>query len=237
MYRLVNVSDHVDNSAGISSNSIGPPRKRIALVQRSTGSATHVPVSGISTTVSGRGQLGDDIILDDGIQERTIVIDQQGKLICVENSLYFIKYSLVPASESPLLSESPGLGSMMISGHQAVVPPRHHSQVQQRVSHQQQHIQHQPSRVPAPPSVHHSPAPGYLHQSQYDADLQFQQLISSHLSRLNEDDKALTKLNIQRILLDARFGAGTCSRMIQEEEMSEAAANSVVAHEMVSNSR
>lgn len=45
------------------------------------------------------------------------------------------------------------------------------------------------TRVVASPQ-HHSPSlgPGYLQQSQYDADLQFQQFISQNLSLLNDDE-------------------------------------------------
>ncbi|PIO67907.1 hypothetical protein TELCIR_10324 [Teladorsagia circumcincta] len=73
--------------------------------------------------------------------------------------------------------------------------------------------------VPSSPQ-HHSPSlgAGYI-QSQYDADLQFQQFISSNLSVLNDDEKAIAKMHIQKILMDARFGQGTCLRIMQEEEM------------------
>ena len=109
------------------------------------------------------------------------------------------------------------------------------------------------------PSVGAGTSANVGYQSQYDADLAFQQLISSHLSRLADDEvrfinvtlkkrflttyfknpnnyffffqkiisflnffilisilqKAVMKMNIQRILLDARFGPGTCIRIIQ----------------------
>lgn len=35
-------------------------------------------------------------------------------------------------------------------------------------------------------------------------------------------------MNIQRILMDARFGLGACARMIHDEELNEAAAAAVV---------
>lgn len=44
-------------------------------------------------------------------------------------------------------------------------------------------------------------------------------------------------MNIQRILMDARFGLGACARMIHDEELNEAAAAAVVStasHDVVS---
>ncbi|CAJ0599186.1 unnamed protein product [Cylicocyclus nassatus] len=189
MYRLVSVAD-------VDSN--GPPRKRMAVLAKSSvGNPQHGSLAGDSSGGAGtRGQLGDDIIIDDGIDERTVVIEQHD-------------------SDSPLLGDSP-LSTMMVSGHQAV--PR---------GSQSRHIalsmgdQLRPqTRVVASPQ-HHSPSlgPGYMQQSQYDADLQFQQFISQNLSLLNDDEKAIAKMHIQKILMDARFGQGTCLRIMQEEEM------------------
>uniref|UniRef100_A0A183EKT8 BESS domain-containing protein n=1 Tax=Gongylonema pulchrum TaxID=637853 RepID=A0A183EKT8_9BILA len=62
---------------------------------------------------------------------------------------------------------------------------------------------------------------------EHDADLAFANSIANHLSRLNEDEKAVAKMNIQRILMDARFGIGACARMIQEHALTEAAAVAV----------
>ncbi|VDO80013.1 unnamed protein product [Haemonchus placei] len=76
MYRLVNVSD-------LDSGVHPPPRKRIAVMQKQPGQNTAVAGESSSlgstrtSSVTGpRGQLGDDIIIDDGIEERTVVIEQ-----------------------------------------------------------------------------------------------------------------------------------------------------------------
>lgn len=45
--------------------------------------------------------------------------------------------------------------------------------------------------------------------------------------------KALMKFNMQKIILDARFGAGTARNMIKEDEMLEAAAQGHVVDEPV----
>ncbi|CAL2036258.1 unnamed protein product [Caenorhabditis brenneri] len=52
---------------------------------------------------------------------------------------------------------------------------------------------------------------------QYDEDLAFQQHINSVLNRLQDDDKALLKFNMQRIILDARFGEGTAKQVCHGE--------------------
>ncbi|EYC32377.1 hypothetical protein Y032_0003g1539 [Ancylostoma ceylanicum] len=211
MYRLVSVAD-MDSSGH-------PPRKRMAVMSKSAvsnpqhsasmasdGSSLDLN-SGSNSAAGSRGQLGDDIIIDDGIDERTIVIEQHD-------------------SDSPLLGDSP-LSTMMVSGHQAV--PRGSQSRHMQLSMGDQ-LRSQ-TRVVASPQ-HHSPSlgPGYLQQSQYDADLQFQQFISQNLSLLNDDEvsdssafklkqKAIAKMHIQKILMDARFGQGTCLRIMQEEEM------------------
>lgn len=201
MYRLVNVSD-------LDSGVHPPPRKRIAIVQKPTGTSsqqstsattetTALGIASGSNTIGGsRGQLGDDILIDDGIEERTVVIEHD--------------------SDSPLLGDSP-LSTMMVSGHQAV--PRGSSQTRHLQLSMGDQLRPQTRIVPSSPQ-HHSPSlgPGYL-QSQYDADLQFQQFISQNLSVLNDDEKAIAKMHIQKILMDARFGQGTCLRIMQEEEM------------------
>ncbi|CAK5094562.1 unnamed protein product [Meloidogyne enterolobii] len=45
----------------------------------------------------------------------------------------------------------------------------------------------------------------------------FIEMIVRHLKNLNEDEKVVTKMNIQRILMDARFGRGACVRMFNDE--------------------
>lgn len=54
---------------------------------------------------------------------------------------------------------------------------------------------------------------------QYDEDLLFQQHINSVLNRLSDEDKALLKFNMQKIILDARFGPGTARSLLKEDEM------------------
>ncbi|KJH45384.1 hypothetical protein DICVIV_08551 [Dictyocaulus viviparus] len=222
MYRLVNVSD-------LEPSINPPPRKRIAVLPKTTGqSSQHNPslsnqspppvMTGGANPIGG-GQLGDDIIIDDGIEERTVVIEQHGNMLF--NYISLLKPMLaffLADSDSPLLGDSP-LSTMMVSGHQAV--PRgssHHSRHVQLPM--VDHMRSQTRVIPTSPQ-HHSPTlgPGYLQQSQYDADLQFQQFISQNLSVLNDDEKAIAKMHIQKILMDARFGQGTCLRIMQEEEM------------------
>uniref|UniRef100_A0A1I7TIV3 MADF domain-containing protein n=1 Tax=Caenorhabditis tropicalis TaxID=1561998 RepID=A0A1I7TIV3_9PELO len=54
--------------------------------------------------------------------------------------------------------------------------------------------------------------------TQYDEDLAFQQHINSVLNRLPDDDKALLKFNMQKIILDARFGAGAARNLLLKED-------------------
>ncbi|CAJ0573863.1 unnamed protein product, partial [Mesorhabditis spiculigera] len=54
--------------------------------------------------------------------------------------------------------------------------------------------------------------------AQYDDDVRFQAFIAARLAELNDRDKAFIKLEIQRILLDARVGAGTAANMIKQRE-------------------
>ncbi|CAI2348178.1 unnamed protein product [Caenorhabditis sp. 36 PRJEB53466] len=56
---------------------------------------------------------------------------------------------------------------------------------------------------------------------QYDEDLAFQQHINSVLNRLTDDDKTVMKFNLQKIILDARFGAGTARSMLKHDQMLE----------------
>ncbi|KHJ76480.1 hypothetical protein OESDEN_23900, partial [Oesophagostomum dentatum] len=162
MYRLVSVAD--------MENSGHPPRKRMAVMAK-PGTSAHHPSDGSASGT--RGQLGDDIIIDDGIDERTVVIEQHDS----DRALS------IPDSDSPLLGDSP-LSTMMVSGHQAV--PRGSGRHMQLSMSDQLRPQ---TRVVASPQ-HHSPSlgAGYLQQSQYDADLQFQQFISQNLSLLNDDE-------------------------------------------------
>lgn len=47
--------------------------------------------------------------------------------------------------------------------------------------------------------------------------------------------KAVAKMNIQRILMDARFGLGACARMIHDDELTEVAAVSTASHDVVTS--
>ncbi|GMR39842.1 hypothetical protein PMAYCL1PPCAC_10037, partial [Pristionchus mayeri] len=155
------------------------------------------------------GQLGDDLILDDGIVgENTIVIDHQRD------------------DESPLLVDSPGM--------------HHHHLMMGGSSQRGMHRgQHSPTLLGngsgARGSGGYSPGLGMqgpsFNTTQYDADLALQHFISSHLARMSEEDKALAKMNIQRILLDARFGTGTTLRLCMGEEDAELT-DAAVAAEM-----
>ncbi|GMT18558.1 hypothetical protein PFISCL1PPCAC_9855 [Pristionchus fissidentatus] len=163
----------------------------------------------------GSGQLGDDLILDDGIVgENTIVIDHQRD------------------DDSPLLVDSPGM---------------HHQHMMMGGSRGMHRGQHSPTLLGNGSGMRGPYSPGGgnsggmripntsnpFSTSQYDADLALQHFISSHLARMNEDDKALAKMNIQRILLDARFGAGTTMRVCMGEEDAELT-DAAVASELVS---
>uniref|UniRef100_A0A915D2K8 MADF domain-containing protein n=1 Tax=Ditylenchus dipsaci TaxID=166011 RepID=A0A915D2K8_9BILA len=82
--------------------------------------------------------------------------------------------------------------------------PNHHTQHLQQQSQQQQ--QHYILSAP---------------QQHYDPESALIETIVRHLGNLNDDEKVVTKMNIQRILMDARFGRGACVRMFREEEQSE----------------
>lgn len=68
-------------------------------------------------------------------------------------------------------------------------------------------------------------------QQPYDADMDLVNTIAAHLSNLSDDEvsskgncyatvmqiqKVVTKMNITRIIMDARFGNGACVRMFRE---------------------
>ena len=72
--------------------------------------------------------------------------------------------------------------------------------------------------------------PAAQQQQHYDPEAAYIEMIVRHLKNLNEDEvccfltflkenvfqKVVTKMNIQRILMDARFGRGACVRMFNE---------------------
>ncbi|GMS87946.1 hypothetical protein PENTCL1PPCAC_10121 [Pristionchus entomophagus] len=240
MYRLVNVADldqsqhhslqHLRPTGGMGGGgatliaephgySIGRgTRKRMGAPlsppSHSAGGMLGAPSSSVdhSSLYGKTGQLGDDLILDDGIVgENTIVIDQQRD------------------DESPLLVDSPGM--------------HHHHLMMGGSSQRGMHRgQHSPTLLGNGSSVRgagsYSPGlnnqgPNPFNTSQYDADLALQHFISSNLARMNEDDKALAKMNIQRILTDARFGPGTSHSVCMGEEDAELT-DAAVASEMIS---
>ncbi|PAV75914.1 hypothetical protein WR25_01225 isoform A [Diploscapter pachys] len=194
------------NSGHAARNSSGSGAGQRILIPQQTISQSH--------SSGGLSQLNEDMILDeaDSLQDRSIVMDQD--------------------EDSALLGESPLLSSMMIGGGHEQLRGQTSNEAEQ---HHRLAVQQQQRLVANSPSVGAGPSATVGYQSQYDADLAFQQLISSHLSRLADDEKAVMKMNIQRILLDARFGPGTCIRIIQDEE-TELPTNNVVAHELVPNS-
>ncbi|EJD75929.1 BESS domain-containing protein family protein [Loa loa] len=254
MYRLVNVSEL--NTDAVSSNNgmstvcgelkvVGVPqrRKRVAAVS----------VQGMS---SGRGQLGDEVVLDDGISEKTVTIDQ----------------GTIPGNEKIVLDQRPTTavagGTNIVLGHS--VQQQMHQQQAPNSSHSHPGISVSPQRatvlatshaaqmglqqtssiplrqqaghrfVTQAVSVehpHYAILPSQSLHEEHDANLAFANSIANYLSRLNEDEKAVAKMNIQRILMDARFGLGACARMIHDEELNEAAAAAVVStasHDVVS---
>jgi len=60
-------------------------------------------------------------------------------------------------------------------------------------------------------------------KSIYESEETIIEKIVRHFGTLSDDEKTVTKINIQRILMDARFGRGACLRMFREEELSELA--------------
>lgn len=68
-------------------------------------------------------------------------------------------------------------------------------------------------------------------QTAYDSEKGLINMIIGHFRILSDDEKAVTKINIQRILMDARFGRGACLRMFREEEQSSELASSEMQRE------
>ncbi|UMM22345.1 hypothetical protein L5515_003606 [Caenorhabditis briggsae] len=56
---------------------------------------------------------------------------------------------------------------------------------------------------------------------QYNEDVAFQQHINSILNRLSDEDKTLIKFNMQKIILDAKFGPGTARNILKEDDLLE----------------
>ncbi|VDK57112.1 unnamed protein product [Anisakis simplex] len=264
MYRLVNVSElnaadmaaltnasNVTTVNNVSTNndvkvltSVPIRRKRLA------------PTSSASGISNGRGQLGDDLILDDGISEKTVTIDQTSQSSLANDRLLMDQHVVTVGSPNVVLTQpnihqvhhqahagtSQQHGGLNASGHHTItqhIPSNTGQlstvQIRQQSAQQVSSQQHQSSTQrytiaqTAPTITIQQPQYTILSshpiQTQTDADIAFANSIASHLSRLNEDEKAVAKMNIQRILMDARFGMGACARMIHDEELNEASSN------------
>ncbi|VBB28132.1 unnamed protein product [Acanthocheilonema viteae] len=218
MYRLVNVSElNTDTvSANNGMSTVCSELKIMGIPQRRKRVAA-VSVQGIS---NGRGQLGDEVILEDGISEKTVTIDQ----------------GTVPGNEKLIMDQR---SAATIAGGTNVVLG-HNVQQQQQPSFlplRQQAGHRFVTQAVLVEHPHYAVLPSQSLQEEHDANLAFANSIANYLSRLNEDEKAVAKMNIQRILMDARFGLGACARMIHDEELNEATAAAVVStasHDVVS---
>ncbi|KAM3723934.1 Transcription factor [Dirofilaria immitis] len=247
MYRLVNVSelntDAVSTNNGMSTvcgelKIVGIPqrRKRVAAVS----------LQGMS---NGRGQLGDEIVLDDGISEKTVTIDQgtvsetekiildqcsatavaRGANLVLSHSVQQQQLHQQQAPNSP--HSHPGIS---VSSHRAAVLATSHAaqmglQQTSSIPLRQQAGHRFVTQAVLVEHPHYAILPNQSLQEEHDANLAFANSIANYLSRLNEDEKAVAKMNIQRILMDARFGLGACARMIHDEELNEAAAAAAVS--------
>ncbi|KAL4002299.1 Alcohol dehydrogenase transcription factor Myb/SANT-like family protein [Acanthocheilonema viteae] len=255
MYRLVNVSElNTDTvSANNGMSTVCSELKIMGIPQRRKRVAA-VSVQGIS---NGRGQLGDEVILEDGISEKTVTIDQ----------------GTVPGNEKLIMDQRSAAtiagGTNVVLGHNVQQQQLHQQQVSNSshshpgisvsphraavltAPHASQMGLQQPSFLPLRQQAghrfvtqavlvehpHYAVLPSQSLQEEHDANLAFANSIANYLSRLNEDEKAVAKMNIQRILMDARFGLGACARMIHDEELNEATAAAVVStasHDVVS---
>ncbi|VIO91160.1 Uncharacterized protein BM_BM5645 [Brugia malayi] len=243
MYRLVNVSelntDAVSTNNGLSTvcgelKIVGIPqrRKRVAAIS----------VQGMS---NGRGQLGDEV-LDDVVSEKTVTIDQgtipgNEKIVLDQRPATFaggtnilghsvqqqqLHQQQTPNSSHshPGISVSPHRTTILTAPHAAQLglPQNSSIPLRQQAGHR---FVTQAVLVEHP---HYAVLPSQSLQEEHDANLAFANSIANYLSRLNEDEKAVAKMNIQRILMDARFGLGACARMIHDEELNEAAVAAAV---------
>lgn len=248
MYRLVNVSEL--NTDALSTNNgmstvcgelkiLGIPQRR----KRVAG----VSVQGVP---NGRGQLSDEVVLDDRVSEKTITTDG----------------GIIPGGEKIHLHQRPAAavagGTNVLLGHNMQQQHHLHQQQTPSTSHSHPGISISPHRanVSTTPHAaqigsqqssstllrqqsghrvvtqavlvehpHYAVLPNQSLQEEHEANLAFANSVANYLSGLNEDEKAVAKMNIQRILMDARFGLGACARMIHDEELNEVAAAAVVS--------
>ncbi|KHN74223.1 hypothetical protein Tcan_18108 [Toxocara canis] len=258
MYRLVNVSElNAADMVPLTGGAVGASTSDVKLITTAPARRKRVATMSVGGMPNGRGQLGDDLILDDGISEKTVTIDQTSQSPMSNERILIDHQPLMTVGPSNVMLAQPNIhqvhhqqhpstsqqhSGLTAGGHHATisqhVPPntgqlgaltvRQQTQAAQQTSAGQRFIA-QPLTVQQPQYTLLSSQPI---QTQHDADLAFANSIATHLSRLNEDEKAVAKMNIQRILMDARFGMGACARMIHDEELNEAAASSA-NHEVV----
>ncbi|VDM43289.1 unnamed protein product [Toxocara canis] len=250
---LLNAADMVPLTGG----AVGASTSDVKLITTAPARRKRVATMSVGGMPNGRGQLGDDLILDDGISEKTVTIDQTSQSPMSNERILIDHQPLMTVGPSNVMLAQPNIhqvhhqqhpstsqqhSGLTAGGHHATisqhVPPntgqlgaltvRQQTQAAQQTSAGQRFIA-QPLTVQQPQYTLLSSQPI---QTQHDADLAFANSIATHLSRLNEDEKAVAKMNIQRILMDARFGMGACARMIHDEELNEAAASSA-NHEVV----
>lgn len=75
-YRLVNVSElNAADMVPLTTGTVGPSTSEVKLIATPTR-RKRVATMSVQGMSNGRGQLGDDLILDDGISEKTVTIDQ-----------------------------------------------------------------------------------------------------------------------------------------------------------------
>ena len=247
MYRLVNLADVNDGTTLISSG-LGPSTSEVKI-----GSPTRKKMRVTLSTQglpNGRGQIGDELIIDDGIAPKTVTIEQTISPPIMDDGLLHDHHNtLAVGGTSVMLSHhnvqqvhqqhpttsqqqssathhAPVTQLMVPHGAQInVVSTRHQTTTGQRFIQQPVTVQ---------PQMQYTVLTSQPLPPQHDEEIEFTNSIAAHLSRLNEDEKAVAKMNIQRILMDARFGIGACARMIHEEEFNEATVATAVSHDLTS---
>uniref|UniRef100_A0A183BPT5 MADF domain-containing protein n=1 Tax=Globodera pallida TaxID=36090 RepID=A0A183BPT5_GLOPA len=203
-------------------------------IQSSTSTAQqHLP----STTTSIRGRKR-PAALEVGQQQLQqtnrahLFIDQAGDRIVLNQPTAVVQAPMLVQHQSPILQNASPHSQMHINpAALANHASRSCSSATFRVGHigreqststagqQQQQQQQMPASLMAQPQYILSTASQQSHL--YDVESAMIEMIVRHLGNLNDDEKVVTKMNIQRILMDARFGRGACVRMFREEEQSE----------------
>ncbi|VDN03826.1 unnamed protein product [Thelazia callipaeda] len=245
MYRLVNVSElNTDPlSLSASNNNLLNVSGELKIVGIQRRKRTAANILGVC---DDHGQVSDNILLDHGITEKSIALDHEAvsgndKIILDQHSASGPNLVLshdVQQQLHPQASTSHTHSEITVSPHRSILPEPHVSHIGKRNSDnvhfiigQQQtsslSMRHQTGHQFGTQAVsveqpHYSVLSNQSLQEEHEANLAFANSIASHLSRLNDDEKAVAKMNIQRILMDARFGIGACARMIHDEEFNEA---------------